>query len=217
MKDILSNLNDLEISVSSPNLFLLLIDSSGSMLGYKEKMAFELKKFKDKMTAMDESSTVIISRWDFSEKIYASDFDKIENFPTNYYADGGTRLYETIICAKKALLGTRKYEGTIDILQNQGYYPEVAIIVFSDGEDEDSDNMYNLERAAAAVSKMNANDIVTAFVCFGDSSRKVAKKLNFRNIDTKYDLEEAFDAISSSCIRQSMSAVSLTDNFFDNN
>lgn len=216
MKDILSNLNDLEISVSSPNLFLLLIDSSGSMFGYMEKMAFELRKFKDKMTAMDESSTVIISRWDFSEKIDASDFDKIENFPTNYYADGGTRLYETIICAKEALLGTLEDEGAIEILQNQGYDPKVAIIVFSDGED--SDNMYNLERAAAAaVSEMNDNDIVTAFVCFGDSSRKVAKKLNFRNIDTKYDLEEAFDAISSSCIRQSMSAVSLTDNFFDNN
>ena len=216
MKDIFSNLNDLEISVSSPNLILLLIDSSGSMLGYKEKMAFELKKFKDKMTAMDESSIVIISRWDFSEKIYASDFDKIENFPIDYYADGGTRLYETIICAKEALLGTSEEEGAIEILQNQGYDPKVAIIVFSDGED--SDNMYNLERAAAAaVSEMNDNDIVTAFVCFGDSSRKVAKKLNFRNIDTKYDLEEAFDAISSSCIRQSMSAVSLTDNFFDNN
>ena len=215
MKDILNNLDDLEISISSPNLILLLIDSSGSMFGYKEKMAFELKKFKDKMTAMDESSTVIISRWDFSEKIDASDFDKIENFPTDYYADGGTRLYETIICAKEALLGTSEEEGAIDILQNQGYYPEVAIIVFSDGED--SDNMYNLERAAAAVSKMNANDIVTAFVCFGNSSHKVAKKLNFRNIDTKYDLEEAFDAISSFCIRQLMSFVSLTDNFFDNN
>jgi len=216
MKDIFSNLNDLEISVSSPNLILLLIDSSGSMLGYKEKMAFELKKFKDKMTAMDESSIVIISRWDFSEKIYASDFDKIENFPIDYYADGGTRLYETIICAKEALLGTRENEGAIEILQNQGYYPEVAIIVFSDGED--SDNMHNLERAAAAaVSKMNDNYIATAFVCFGDSSRKVAKKLNFKNIDTKYDLEEAFDAISSFCIRQLMSFVSLTDNFFDNN
>ena len=216
MKDILNNLDDLEISISSPNLILLLIDSSGSMFGYKEKMAFELKKFKDKMTAMDESSTVIISRWDFSEKIDASDFDKIENFPTNYYADGGTRLYETIICAKEALLGTSEEEGAIEILQNQGYDPKVAIILFSDGED--SDGVYNLERAAAAaVSEMNDNDIVTAFVCFGDSSRKVAKKLNFRNIDTKYDLEEAFDAISSSCIRQSMSAVSLTDNFFDNN
>lgn len=204
-------LSKIEIPVNSPNLFCLILDSSGSMEGKEKRVRANLKRLKLDLMSMDERRSVIMSKVQFGSTIIETPYDVIGSFDTSYSAElGGTKLYYTISKVAENFLKA------VEILQDEGgYSPKFTLIVFSDGEDNES-GIY-LEEAKKMIKRINDLGGVTAFVCFGeDISKDVAKFLGFKNIDSQVNLEKAFDAISSSCIRQSQSITSLTDTFFDN-
>ncbi|MBR1884068.1 MAG: VWA domain-containing protein [Clostridia bacterium] len=218
MSTVTDNLKEMELLWNSINVFLIIIDSSGSMQSYAKEMEKRLKEFSRRMSLMDEAGSVIISRVDFEDSYSQTKYDRVENFKTSYYANGGTELYKAIYETLPTLIGSENEEGAVQILQDQGYEPKFTIVVFSDGEDNNGKRSRYREKAKKMVERVNEMHGVTAFVSFGgDISRNVAEDLGFKNIDSKYDLEQAFEAITSSCIRQSQSDVSLTDTFFDNN
>ena len=226
MSKVTDKLKNMELNWNSPNVFLVILDGSGSMRCEQANMRAKLKEFVEKMQAMDESGSVIISKVVFDNSFSQSYYDTIENFSTSYNADGGTELYATIYKTIVTLIGGKdmddsdysEVEGAVPILQDLGYEPKFTVIVFSDGADNNGKSSLWRKKAIKAVKRVNDLGGVTAFVCFGDDvSEDVAKDLDFKNIDSQYDLGQAFDAISSSCIRQSQSSVSLTDGFFDNN
>lgn len=196
------------IPVGSPNVFVVLTDSSGSMQGYEKEMKKGIERFTQKMLSMDEKGSVIISRGDFAEHLRQQPYGTINEFQTGYCTGGGTRLYESVQDAGMSLISV------VEFLEDNGYDPKAAMVVFSDGQDSWGQH---LSEAQDVVNRLNELGIVTAFVCFGSMSPEIAEEMGFKNIDREYNVEAAFNAISSSCIRQSQSSVSLTDSFFDNN
>jgi len=193
------------------NLIVVLIDQSGSMQPYIGDMQKSLTEFKDALINSKEVDELLLARGNFSDStIDIGGYKKVDQLDINYRANGGTPLYDVVIEAQKRLLDYMTY------LKSQGMRTKAVFAVFSDGDDTSSYS--NLATAKTAVNKLNHQEIVTAFICFGGGAKNEATALGFKNIldvsASASELRRAFNCLSKSVISNSQSATQKTVDFF---
>ncbi len=200
-----------EIDSENINLIFVGIDRSGSMYPFRGDMGKSLGDFKDALTDSKEADNILVARADFADTAVVGGYKRITEFDTAYQSGGCTAMFDTIVD------GTKKLREYRDYLKNEGMRVKAVFAIFSDGEDNVSNN--NFGDAKKAVEYLNNEEIVTAFISFGGEATQTANDLGFRSIlnvnSSASELRKAFNCLSKSVIENSKSAVSKQDDFFD--
>lgn len=200
-----------ELETEDVNLFFLGIDESSSMTPYQASMIKQLDAFKRAIVNSKEAPKILLARANFSDKVDIGGYKKIDEMDTSYRVINMTILYDTIIAGTDALL---RY---MDYLKQQGVRVKAVFAIFSDGADTAS--MHTCHVAKDYIDKLNAKEIVTAFVSFGQDGMREANDLGFKNVlevgRTDSELRRAFNTLSKSAISNSKSVVSKTADFFE--
>lgn len=200
-----------EIDSENINLIFVGIDRSGSMSCFTGDMSKALADFKDALTNSKEADDILVAKALFADTTTVGGYKRITEFDTSYQTGGCTAMFDTIVD------GTEKLKEYRDYLKNEGMRVKAVFAIFSDGQDNSSNNGFSSARKA--VEYLNSEEIVTAFISFGGEATQTARDLHFKNIldvnSSASELRKAFNCLSKSVIENSKSAVSKQDNFFD--
>lgn len=195
------------------NIFVMMYDSSGSMEDYCKAILQANKAFYEDFSRFEEKGSVAIAKAMFDDDVSMTPFGPVKNFSTDYYASGGTRLYNAVVKVGKATIAYYN-----EIQNRLNIRPRVTFLVFSDGLDN---YRYESEFKAAKnmVTQLNSLDATTVFVAFGEAiNAKDGENLGFtciRDITSASELIACLGTeLSRSCIEQSKSAFSLKSSFF---
>lgn len=200
-----------EIDSENINLIFVGIDRSGSMSCFTGDMSKALADFKDALTNSKEADDILVAKALFADTTTVGGYKRITEFDTSYQTGGCTAMFDTIVD------GTEKLKEYRDYLKNEGMRVKAVFAIFSDGQDNSSNNGFSSARKA--VEYLNSEEIVTAFISFGGEATQTARDLHFKNIldvnSSASELRKAFNCLSKSVIENSKSAVSKQDDFFD--
>lgn len=204
--------NFYDFSSDNINIFLLLIDNSGSMGNDEDNVRKGMKLYQKSFDNFPEANSIAVSVSMFNSDFYPADFKRVNEFNTRYHTDGGTALYYSIVKGAEHL---KKYINKVTELKK--CIPRATFVVFSDGE-PCYDKMY-WEDAKEAIDKLNYAGITTVFVAFGNAiSSKFGKKMGFMSTIDVDDRETLINflgvELSKSCKEQSKSLKALGANFF---
>lgn len=204
-----------DLESESINLMFLGIDESSSMTSHTTAMQTSLAGFKSGLSNSKEADEILVARADFSDFVKVGGYKKVSEFDASYSTYYTTSLYDTIV------EGVEKLEEYRNFLKEQGMRVKAVFAIFSDGKDEGSRN--DFRDAKKSMDFLNAEEITTAFVAFGDKALEEANDLGFRNILDVYKvdgknleskLREAFGCLSKSVIESSKSVLADGDDFF---
>lgn len=206
-----------ELDSEVVNLINVAIDQSGSMDSYESDMRRSLSDFKSSTANSKEADTILVARTNFMDNtVDISGYKKIDEFDTDFFANGCTPLYDAIIEGVDKLTNTQG-TGYMDYLKQQGMRVKSVFAVFSDGEDTSSNS--SLSAAKAKIDYLNKKEIVTACICFGPDAVNDATNLGFKNIlkvgASASELRKAFNCLSKSVAENSKSVVNKTTDFFE--
>lgn len=204
--------NYMDFSSDKVNVFLILLDSSGSMENDSSNVKTGLKMYQKSFENFPEVNSIAVSICRFADKVNLSEFTHIKDMDLSYCAYGGTALHYAIVKAKDYL---KEYER--EITEKLGVAPRITFILFSDGEPT-GDHMSEKD-GKNAIEEMNYAGYTTVFVAFGSAIRSdFGKRLGFistKDIRNREDAVEFFGVeLSKSCKEQSRSLRSLGSNFF---
>jgi len=198
-----------DIETSRQYLLDILVDGSGSMDGYVRAMRDALANFQRAIQGSKEVDEILAARTDFGVAggIRVSGYNYVDQFPTDYQADGSTPLFDAIVTAQQRLFqGNGK--GYMEQLAANGVKVNAAVAIFSDGYDNDS--RATAAEAKKAVSLLRKQEIKVAFVAFGPGAQGVAANLGIKEVReydaSEKDLREIFALLSKSAISASQSA-----------
>lgn len=203
-----TSVDDLE----SENVVLMMIgiDCSTSMSSYTSDMKKCLADFKDALENSKESNEILITRADFGDSVTIGGYKAIDEFDTSYKAYGCTALYDCVVNGSNKMMQYRQY------LKDQGYRVKCVFAIFSDGYENNS-KAWTAD-AKNAIATLNAEEITTAFISFGNDAQKEAQTLGFKNLLTvgssASELRRAFNCLSKSVIESSKSVLPDSDAFF---
>ena len=195
------------------NVYLLLIDSSGSMAEDEENVIKGLKLYQESFEGFSETNSIVVSVSRFNHHLFLSEFQPVSEFKVNYSADGGTALHYSIVTAAKYLMQYVK-----ELTELKKCSPIVTFILFSDGHPSNCDTK-SWRDGKEAVEWLNYSGVTTAFVAFGDSiTSEFGKKMGFQStidVDKSDTLLKFFgEDLSRLSKEQSKSRKSLGSNFF---
>lgn len=206
--------NFFNFSSDNMNIFLLLLDSSGSMDGDEENVKKGLKQFQKSFEGFSESNSIAISVCKFNGELYLDEFKPVSEFnATKYFANGGTALNYSIVNGAKYL-----NEYVAKVTELNGCQPRVTFILFSDGEASFCDT-YSWRAGKYAVEKLNYSGVTTVFVAFGEAiTSEYGEKMGFQStieVNNRETLIKFFgEDLSRACKEQSKSRKALGSNFF---
>ena len=194
-----------------PDNFVFVIDNSSSMDEHQFGVEEALNAYKSKLSSLDEATAISVARFDFNHECLDSMFTNITRMTTSYSADGGTDLYGAIV--KTAKFSIKTYESLIE----KGYDPRMTYIILSDGRHEHFSSGYSASDAKKEVEKAAAMGITMVFVDFGSSNGKIPRELGFQTVysceNSSDALQQVFQAITTSCVRQSQSKIVDPENW----
>lgn len=193
------------------DIIVLVYDKSGSMQQFVSAMKEANVAFYNDFTRFEEKGSIAIARADFDNGFSMTSFSDIENFSTNYYASGGTELYQAIEYAAENTIAYFK-----EILKRLNIRPKITFLVFSDGEDN---GYHSSLYAQDYIKELNNMEATTVYVAFGSAiEAKTGEKLGFsctKDITTVGELISTMGTqLSKSCKEQSRSLYSLKSAFF---
>ena len=195
------------------NIFVMLYDCSGSMSSHYGAIIEANTAFYEDFSRFEEKGSVAISKAMFDERVQKTPFGPVKNFSTDYYAGGGTRLYNAIVeVGEETIAYYKEIESRLNIR------PRITFLVFSDGMDNYSYES-EINSAKDIITQLNSLDATTVFVAFGQAiEAKDGEMLGFsciRDITSANELISCLGTeLSQSCIEQSKSAFSLKSKFF---
>ncbi len=195
------------------NIFVMIYDCSGSMKDYVKAIVEANKAFYEDFSRFEEKGSVAIAKAMFAEHVKMTSFGPVKDFSTNYYADGGTRLYRAVVeVGEETIAYFQEIESRLNIR------PRITFLVFSDGLDN-CNFKSEIDAAKDMVAKLNSLDATTVFVAFGEAiAAKDGELLGFsciRDITSAKELVSCLGTeLSQSCVEQSRSAFSLKSKFF---
>lgn len=206
-----------ELDSEVVNLIMVEIDQSGSMDSFSSDMKKSLGDFKDSIVSSREADTILVARANFMEStVDISGYKKINEFDTDFEADGYTPLFDAIEKGVDKLTNDNQ-TGYMDYLKQQGMRVKAVFSVFSDGNDNNSNTSFDI--AKDKIAYLNKKEIVTACICFGSEGQDQARRLGFKNIlsvgASASELRKAFDCLSKSVAENSKSVVNKVDDFFE--
>lgn len=195
------------------NIFVMVYDRSGSMADYRNTIVEANKAFFEDFSRFEEKGSVAIAKAMFSTGVEMTPFGPVKDFSTDYFASGGTLLYNAIV-----IVGEETLEYYDEVVKRLNIRPRITFLVFSDGRDN---NNYTSDINAARnmIAKLNNLDATTVFVAFGEAiDAKDGEHLGFSCVRDIHSANELISCLgtelSQSCIEQSKSAVALKSRFF---
>lgn len=206
-----ANRSFLDFSSDTANVYLFVLDCSGSMRDAVKSVKEGMEIFKNSFKNFPISGSISVSVSQFNGNFFAAEFTNVNNLKFSYGADGGTALFYSICEATKYL-----NEYVARIRCEKGVVPKVTFILFSDGY-PNGDCMSEAE-GKKAIEALNLQGVTTAFVAFGDAiESKFGQRLGFQSvIDIRKQGIKNFLGVklSGSCKEQSKSMSGLKGNFF---
>lgn len=204
--------NFYDFSSDNINIFLLLIDDSGSMEYDEDNVRKGMKLYQKSFDNFPEANSIAVSVSKFDSDFYPSDFKQVKEIDTRYSTGGATALYYSIVQGAKHL---KKYINKVTELKK--CIPRGTFVVFSDGEP--CNDRMDEEDAKEVINELNYAGITTVFVAFGKAiSSEFGKKLGFMSVIDVNDKETLINflgvELSKSCKEQSKSLKALGANFF---
>ena len=198
------------------NLYIIVIDSSGSMDKHRSEVIAGLKEIKRRISATVEVNSIAICIVKFKNNVYIGDFKDVEDMDTdNYHPEGGTELYLAISKSADRFLDYHKI-----VEEENKCKVQSSFIVMTDGEDSSySSRKYN--DAIEWIEKMKKNGFTVALVPYGEAitSLKI-RNMGFTDIMEVKGNEKMSEIlgkrVSESIRRQSQCSTSLSGNFFGN-
>lgn len=209
-------MNYMDFSSDQINIFMILVDSSGSMNGDAGKVREGLKLYKKSFENFPEADSIAVSISKFDNTFYPSEFRKVEDLDTSYVTGGGTALYYSIVKGGEYL---NKY--VQEVTEKTGVIPRVTYIVKSDGEpcEDEYDTPSGHKKARNMIENLNYAGVTTVFIAFGNAiTSDFGKKLGFMSTIDVVNRETLVNflgvELSKSCKEQSKSLKALGANFF---
>lgn len=195
------------------NTFVMMYDCSGSMTSYVDAIREANRAFYEDFSLFEEKGSIAISKAMFSSDVTMTPFGPVKDFSRDYWADGGTNLYESIV-----YVGKKTIEYYNEIINRLNVRPKITFLVFSDGRDNNNYRNY-FNAAKNMITQLNSLDATTVFIAFGEAIEfKDGEKLGFscvRDITSANELVSCLGTeLSRSCIEQSKSAIALKSKFF---
>ncbi|MCL2869250.1 hypothetical protein FWF48_00355 [Candidatus Saccharibacteria bacterium] len=198
-----------DIENERQTLIGLLVDESGSMGGYQSVMSDCLQKFKQALKDSKQEDEILVSYTGFDDNIRSGGYQLIDDLLVNYHVGGMTALYDAIVDAQVKLFDGNG-NGYQEQLRANGIKTKGVVAIFSDGQDNSS--QASLKKARQAVQFLQSQEIVVAFIAFGDDAHGIAQDLGIddQNIlevsASESELRRVFAVLSKSAISASMSA-----------
>lgn len=195
------------------DIFMFLLDSSGSMSDDRKNVRDGLELFKESFNHFDEVNSIGVSFSSFADDFYPREFCKVSDLYTNFYdTDGATALFYSIEKGAEYLNGYIN-----EVITKTHVTPKSTFIVFSDGEPCRDRRSYN--DAKKAISNLNYQGITTGFVAFGSAIHSsFGKDLGFMatiDVNNRESLKHFLGfELSQSLKEQSKSMKALGANFF---
>lgn len=204
--------NFMDFSSDRANVFLMLIDESGSMADDELKVKEGMRQYRKSFENFSEANSIAVSVCKFNEDFKKQEFKAITKFGFDYDATGGTALYYSIIEGANHLKNYIK-----EVTEVKGIVPRATFIVFSDGE-PCYDKRTKAE-AMEAIAELNYSGVTTVFVAFGSAIKSsFGEGMGFMStidVDNREVLVNFLGVeLSKSCKEQSKSMKSLGANFF---
>ncbi len=203
--------------IENDHMYLMSIaqDCSGSMFGYTSDMKQAMQNFVKSIQDSKQDDEMLVSITEFDSNVKSSGFQNVADLSTDFQAGGCTAMYDAIIVAAQQLTDY------MDQLNNSGVRTRGGLVIFSDGEDNES--QYSAKDAADAVSALMKREIVVAFVAFGSEAHGIAdnlgiQKQNILETDASpSELRKIWGILSKSAISSSKSAAAgaSQSSFFD--
>jgi len=211
-------MNDDVLNFSSDqiNIFLFLVDKSGSMRDDSTRVLEGLQLYKKSFENFPEADSIAVSISKFSDSFYPCPFLKIKDMDTSYDTDGSTALYYSIVKGGEYL-----NDYVERVTEATGVIPRVTFIVKSDGEpcSDPYDSPEGRAKAKKMIENLNYAGVTTVFIAFGDAiTSEFGKKLGFMSTIDVVDRNTLVNflgvELSKSCKEQSKSLKALGTNFF---
>ena len=204
--------NFLDFSTDKIDIFIMIIDSSGSMKEDEANVVKGLDLYKKSFEGFPEANSIAVSVCKFDGDFYPGDFKHVKDFDTSYYTGGATAIFYSIVKGAEHL---NKY--IKEVTEHAGCVPRATFIVFSDGE-PCKDRMER-EDAQKTITNLNYAGVTTVFVAFGKAiTSEFGKKLGFMSTIDVNNREALVNflgvELSKSCKEQSQSLKALGANFF---
>lgn len=204
--------NFYDFSSDRINVYLLLLDSSGSMADDACNCRKGLGLFKESFETFYLKNSIAVSVCRFNEDFYPGEFRPVSEMSDHYYADDATALNYSISKSADLL-----YNYVREVVKRTGIVPRATFICFSDGE-PCRDKMTD-EQGREAVARMNHSGIDTAFAAFGkDISAEYGRRQGFKatvDVTNRSALLNFLGVtLPNSCKGQSQSYISLGADFF---
>ena len=200
------NIDMEDITCSRVMLVDFIIDRTGSMSAYERVMQECLEHYKQAICNSKQADEMLVSKTLFNSTIETGGYVAPEDFNTDYYAGGSTRLYDTIIDRRQRMLDY------MEQLEDNGIKSRACVIILSDGMDNDS--QYQLGDARQAIQDLISQEITVAFIAFGQEAFGVADKLGIKPQNVKEvsnderELRRVIELVSKSAISASKKASS---------
>ena len=204
--------NFYDFSSDKINIFLFLLDASGSMRDDASNVRKGLKLFRKCFNDFYLANSIVVSVCMFNKDFYPGDFRPVKEMNTDYGTGGATALNYSISKSADKLSSYVR-----EVVRRTGITPQVTFVCFSDGEPYC--DIMSSEQGKAAIERMNYSQITTAFAAFGEKiSSHYGKEMGFMaNIDVT-DRTALLDflgkTLPNSCKEQSQSSKSLGGSFF---
>lgn len=199
-----------ELAGDEVTLFCAIIDETASMNGYRSTVVEAYNKMLEALKASVNSDSILMSTWFFNTRprlIHGYQFlDKVSELTlSDYNPDGLTALFDATLHGLTSVVG---YDRD---LYNSGMRRKVVVVVFTDGED-------NQSRNSAAHVKSISDDLLKkeiyhlALVAFGQGfAYQVAREMGFPNVlevgASESDIRDAVGTVSASVIRVSQGKI----------
>ncbi len=204
--------NYFNFSSDKIDIFMLLLDGSGSMDDDVQNVRKGLTMFQESFEGFYLANSIVVSVCYFNDEFYPGDFRPVKEMDTGYSTEGRTALNYSIVKASEVL-----NEYVREVVRRTGVTPKVTFVCFSDGQ-PCGDKMYPSD-GKEAIKRMNYSGITTAFAAFGgDISAEYGKEMGFMatiDVTKREDLLNFLGVeLSNSCKEQSQSLKALGANFF---
>ena len=204
--------NFMDFSSDKVDVFLLVIDKSGSMEKDHKNVIKGLELYKKSFENFPDANSISVSVCKFDGSFYKEEFRKVKDINTSYCTGSATALFYSICKASDYLT-----EYIQKIITEKHIVPKATFILFSDGE-PCYDRM-NEKDGKAAIRALNAKGVTTVFVAFGEAiESEFGKRLGFQatiDVKNRNSLVNFLGVeLSKSCKEQSKSMKGLGANFF---
>lgn len=205
--------NFFDVTSDKADIFLILVDSSGSMDCDEQNVRKGLRLFKESFNDFEFANSVIVSVCKFDDNFYPGEFRKVKEMNTEYYANNAWTALNYAIVEVEEFLSRYVQE----FIERKGISPKVTFVCISDGRPEH--DKLSTSEGKEAIRKLNYAGVTTAFAALG------------HNVDSSFGRDMGFIAtidvtdrntllnflgveLSNSCKEQSQSMKSLGANFF---